>query len=78
MQYHGVWDKYEMYDVENDPDEMHNLLGDFVQTTESGPLEGLIRRQAAPEIRAVFDDLHGRLMALLEETGARPEPRWGL
>lgn len=24
--YHGVWDKNELYDLKNDPDEMHNLI----------------------------------------------------
>lgn len=26
--YHGVWDKNELYDLENDPREMHNLIDD--------------------------------------------------
>jgi len=26
IQYHGVWDIEELYDVEHDPDEMHNLI----------------------------------------------------
>ncbi len=26
MRYHGIWDSDEFYDIENDPDEMHNLI----------------------------------------------------
>src|SRR5690606_21046633 len=26
MRYWGVWDSYELYDIENDPDEMYNLI----------------------------------------------------
>jgi arylsulfatase A-like enzyme len=26
MHYHGIWDKDELYDLGNDPDEMHNLI----------------------------------------------------
>ncbi|MEF2074581.1 sulfatase family protein [Consotaella aegiceratis] len=28
IQYHGVWDIEEIYDLNNDPDEMHNLIDD--------------------------------------------------
>jgi hypothetical protein len=28
VQYHGVWDIEELYDVKNDPQEMHNLIDD--------------------------------------------------
>ena len=28
IRYHGIWDRNEFYDLENDPDEMYNLNGD--------------------------------------------------
>lgn len=28
IQYHGIWDTDELYDLENDPHEMHNLIND--------------------------------------------------
>lgn len=28
IQYHGVWDTEELYDLASDPDEMHNLIDD--------------------------------------------------
>jgi arylsulfatase A-like enzyme len=28
IRYHGIWDRNELYDLENDPDEMYNLIAD--------------------------------------------------
>lgn len=28
IRYHGIWDRNELYDLENDPHEMHNLIAD--------------------------------------------------
>ena len=28
IQYHGIWDTEELYDIKNDPKEMNNLVGD--------------------------------------------------
>ena len=28
IRYQGIWDRNELYDLENDPDEMYNLIGD--------------------------------------------------
>ena len=30
MKYHGIWDRYELYDLVADPDETHNLIGEFM------------------------------------------------
>lgn len=76
MQYHGVWDCYEMYDLENDPDEMNNLLAGLIQKHESGTLDGFISAKAPEPVRKTFKQLHKTLMDLLKETGARPEPVW--
>lgn len=76
MQYHGVWDRYEMYDLQADPDEMDNLLGAYLQRHESGTLDNYIRRNAEDPARGLFLDLKGKLDALLLETGALPEPTW--
>ena len=27
IRYHGIWDRNELYDLQNDPEEMHNLIG---------------------------------------------------
>ncbi len=76
MRYHGIWDKYELYDLEKDPHEMNNLLGDFIQDDEAGPLDNLIRQRAEGETREVFDMMSKKLSDLLEETRCAPEPNW--
>ena len=76
MQYHGVWDRYELYDLDNDPDEMHNLLADFMVRNEAGTLDHLIGKTAESEVKKVFLSMKGRLQKLLKETGCASEPNW--
>ena len=76
MRYHGIWDRYELYDLENDPEEMHNLLGDFIVHNEAGPVDGLITRNAPDDVKDLFSAMRNRLRQLLEETGCAPEPNW--
>jgi N-acetylglucosamine-6-sulfatase len=79
MQYHGVWDRYEMYDLETDPQEQHNLLAGFQVTTESGTLDNLIRAQRNDNEHARrFVELSDHLRRLLKETDCRPEPVWAV
>ena len=77
MKYHGIWDRYELYDLEHDPDEMNNLLGEFLQNNEAGVLENMIRSHAKPELKELYLDMEKRLTTLLQETGCRKEPSWG-
>ena len=76
MRFHGVWDRYELYDMANDPDEMNNLLGEYNIDARAGAVDNVVRRTAEPELREVFQDLSGKLNKLLEETGATREPNW--
>ena len=76
IRYHGVWDFYELYDIENDPDEMNNLLAGYIQDSEGGILEAIIRKKAPEEVAKLFDDMTGRLNQLLKETGCLQEPAW--
>ena len=92
MRFHGVWDRYELYDVRNDPDERRNLLGGYITRHGAGNVETRLRVAAAEaarnpredwarevlELKALFDRLSGRLDELLDETGAFREPGWGV
>jgi N-acetylglucosamine-6-sulfatase len=89
MRYHGVWDRYELYDLEEDPEETNNLIGDYVTTTGIGHVEVRVVGGRTPaeqaylgtgtedaELKALFARLWQRLDELLEETGAAREPNW--
>lgn len=72
----GVWEPYELYDVQADPYEMNNLLGDVRVETQAGTVDRQIMRRATPEVSEVFVSLMERLNAILRETGALDEPTW--
>lgn len=76
MRFHGVWDRYELYDLEADPGEMRNLLGDIRLETQAGTIDRQIAQRADPEVAALFQRLSRRLDDLLAETGALDEPTW--
>lgn len=89
MKYHGVWDRYELYDLLEDPDERRNLIGNYVTRAGIGhveyrvlgaPREDLVflfgKGTDDPELRELFGSLHARLNELLEETGCAKEPNW--
>lgn len=73
MNYHGVWDVDELYDIRKDPDQMHNLLGDVRVTTQGSQL---LRQIKDPERKALVDDLLARRNKILAATGGLREPRW--
>jgi N-acetylglucosamine-6-sulfatase len=76
MRYHGVWDRYELYDLKEDPDEMNNLLADYMIENEGGTLDRHIRRNAPEGLKALFESMSGKLDRLLKETGSAREPNW--
>ena len=76
MQYHGIWDRYELYDLENDPGEQHNLLAEFMVECEAGTLDGLIERNARGEFKDLFKTMKAALSRQLKETGCAAEPNW--
>ncbi len=73
MEYHGVWDIDELYDVRKDPQQLNNLLAAYRTTTESGPV---FQRISDPEMRKTVADLRTRRDNILRETGGLPEPKW--
>ena len=89
MRFHGVWDRYELYDLETDPAERNNLLGDFITRHGAGNVETRLavaarnaRNQEGEDaaevlaLKALFDRLSGRLDELLDEAGALRAPNW--
>lgn len=76
IRFHGVWDRYELYDLRGDPDEMNNLLADMEVRADALSVDYLISRRASPELKGLFTDLSGRLNGILRETGALAEPTW--
>ncbi|MCE5249363.1 sulfatase [bacterium] len=73
MRHQGVWDVYELYDVEKDPDEMVNLLGHVRETSEPNDVLTLLKE---PELRNLVNDLEKRMFGIIRETGGRIDPTW--
>lgn len=75
MTYHGVWDAYELYDMEQDPNQLNNLLGEVAYGQGYG---GLLRyaEQQAPEVYPAARELDDRLTELLTELGGSRQPKW--
>ncbi|MEO7652594.1 MAG: sulfatase [Bryobacteraceae bacterium] len=73
MQYHGIWDLDELYDIQADPDQMKNLMAQVRTTTQGGRL---FQRIQDPALKALVTDFQNRLWKTLAETGGRREPTW--
>lgn len=73
MRHHGIWDKYELYDIENDPDQMNNLLGHVEPTSNHSDILTWIEE---PELKKLVNDLQERLFRIVRETGGRIDPTW--
>ncbi len=71
--YHGVWDRNELYDIQSDPDQEKNLLADAVIKTQGGPVSAQIKD---PAIRSLVQGFQARIDEIMTTTGGRPEPRW--
>jgi N-acetylglucosamine-6-sulfatase len=70
MNYPGIWDLSELYDLRRDPDQVENLLaGARIGPRMRGRYSNHIKDQ---EVRATVDGLQTRLAQLLAETGGDP------
>ena len=89
MRFHGIFDRYELYDLENDPHENNNLIAAFYTTTEAGNVEARIRNATAsryrdrlgkdidPEaVKELFQSLRAKLSQELQRIECAPEPNW--
>ena len=77
MHYHGVWDLDELYDIQKDPDQMNNLLGDVMTKNEAGPLLRRFKEKDHPYFELIRD-YQNRIKRILTETGGRTEPTWAV
>ena len=75
MTYHGVWDLYELYDMQEDPAQLNNLVGDVYYGHAYGPFLRHLGEQNPPlfEIAKALDDT---LNAHLHRTGGSRKPTW--
>ena len=75
MRYHGIWAVDELYDVQKDPHQMNNLIGDVKTQNEGGPLINRFRERNHPYYE-LLTDYEGRIRQIVESTGGRMEPVW--
>jgi N-acetylglucosamine-6-sulfatase len=75
MRYHGLWDVDELYDIQKDPDQMENLIGDVRTINEAGPLINRYRERKHPYAE-LLRDYEGRIQKIMGSTGGRMEPTW--
>ena len=75
MTYEGVWDIYELYDIEKDPQQKNNLLGDIVYGQSYGTFLQQVQKQA-PQLWKTVCALDNRLSELLIEKGGAPRKRY--
>ena len=88
MRYHGIWDVNELYDIQRDPHQLDNLLGDYALSTEvrvensfpedSHPASRNIPNSLIgdPELMKLVCELEERLFNIIESTGGITEPTW--
>jgi N-acetylglucosamine-6-sulfatase len=75
MNYQGVWDRDELYNIRSDPQQRNNLIADYRTTTEGG--ENLVRiRQQTPELYQLVAGFRERIDAIMAATGGRRLPTW--
>lgn len=66
MEYQGIWDLNELYDLRRDPHQIRNLLAGSEVTTQPG---GWLESVPDPEVRELTRGLRTRMVATLNATG---------
>lgn len=67
MTYEGVWDSPELYDLENDPKQKHNLLGHIVWGQQYGPFLKFLNIQDH-KLYEIVKELDDKLKVINKET----------
>jgi len=75
MTYHGVWDKFELYDIEKDPNQKDNLLGEVDYGMRYGNFARYAKKQL-PALAPTINKLDNRINELLEQTNGQRRPTW--
>jgi len=65
-----VWDLDELYDIEKDPQQMRNLVGQYKLLPHQRTR--LAMRIDNPELKKLVDGLQGRMEELLRASGGDP------
>lgn len=78
MRYHGIFDRDEMYDIQNDPDEMNNLIGEFYTRAGAGNVDFNMRSKSAlPEdLYDAYWDLRKKLDRETQRIELVGNPDW--
>lgn len=66
MEYQGIWDVNELYDLRRDPAQLSNLLAGSETTTEAG---GWLRRVKDPATQKLAREMRSRMVSILDSTG---------
>ena len=75
MTYHGIWDRWELYDMRADPDQTNNLLGAVDYGWHYGTILRWVERQL-PDIWPTVQALDARLTREVENLDGSRIPRW--
>ncbi len=78
MRFHGVYGQDELYDIQADPDEMNNLIGDFYTRTEGGNVDARMRPKgnAPKELQATYWELRKLWDTETQRIGLTINPEW--
>jgi len=71
----GVWDIWELYDLQKDPEQRNNLLGHIDFGQQYGSFLRHVQRQE-PELWPIVQTLDRQLSELVEEAGGKRQATW--
>jgi arylsulfatase A-like enzyme len=72
MQYYGIFDIDELYDIQKDPDQMNNLLAGTKMLSHDRMRTTIRLAKSKPELVQIISKLQNRMAELLKQTGGDP------